>query len=115
MPRYATDRATLEGECDIEFVKGSGPGGQHRNKRETGVRLVHRPSGVTIFSTERRSQQDNLDAAFERLIRRLKRLNYVPKPRRPTKPTRGAIEKRLESKRTSAVKKRQRRKPGMEE
>ena len=34
----------LSAECEEEFFVASGPGGQHRNKTESGVRLLHRPS-----------------------------------------------------------------------
>ena len=56
---YPTDRASLERDCDIEFFIATGPGGQNRNKVETGVRLVHRPSGTMVTATERRSQHAN--------------------------------------------------------
>ena len=45
MPTHATDLDALIRDCDLSFVRDSGPGGQHRNKRETGVRLVHRLHG----------------------------------------------------------------------
>lgn len=52
------------------FIAG-GPGGQHRNRNATAVRLVHEPSGIVITATERRSQAANLQAALERLHARL--------------------------------------------
>lgn len=36
----------LMAQCDVDTFKSSGPGGQHRNKRESAVRLCHRPTGV---------------------------------------------------------------------
>src|SRR6202165_1827081 len=68
---YSTDRTSLEHDCDVEFFVASGPGGQHRNKVETGVRLIHRPSGISVTATERRSQHANREAAFERMEGRL--------------------------------------------
>ena len=113
--RHATDRETLERLCEVTFFKATGPGGQHRNKRETGVRLHHPPSGVTVTAVERRSQTRNLEAAYERMAERLEQLNFVPKNRTPTKPSRAAKERRLDSKRSVARKKVTRRKPSSEE
>jgi protein subunit release factor B len=88
----------LLAECDETFFVGGGPGGQHRNKTESAVRLVHRPTGVTVTATERRSQAQNRGAAIERLRERLEPLARRPKIRRPTAPTRGAKERRLAAK-----------------
>lgn len=79
-------------------MRGSGPGGQHRNKRFTGVRVVHLPTGITAIATERRSQAQNLDAALERLEAKLVARAHRPKPRRPTRASRSSREKRLQSK-----------------
>jgi ribosome-associated protein len=95
----------LLSECDEEFFIASGPGGQHRNKTESGVRLLHRPTGVVVTATERRSQSQNRGAALERMRERLATLGHEPKKRRPTKPTRGSKLRRLdEKKRRSDVK-----------
>lgn len=51
----------------IETLKGSGPGGQHRNKTQTAVRITHPPSGAVGFAQEHRSQVQNRRAAFRRL------------------------------------------------
>lgn len=87
MPRYPTDRESLERDCDLEFFVAGGPGGQHRNKVETGVRLTHRPSGLVVAATERRSQSANRDAAYERMAAKLTAAQRVRKRRRPTQPT----------------------------
>lgn len=105
---YPTDRASLERDSDMEFFIASGPGGQHRNKVETGVRLVHRPSGLTVTATERRSQHANREAAFERMALRLQAQQRVPTPRRPTRPTTASRVRRLETKRRQSVLKKQR-------
>ena len=110
-PKYPTAREALEAVCTVEFVKGSGPGGQHRNTRETGVRLVHPPSGISIVCTERRSQHMNLEAAYERLTRRLEALNHRQKKRIPTRVSRAKKRKRVEDKRKLGEKKAQRKKP----
>ena len=105
---YATDRESLERDCDLEFFIASGPGGQHRNKVETGVRLTHRPSGISVTATERRSQQANRETAYERLAARLEEMQYIPTPRKPTKPSAASRERRLEAKRRAARLKKQR-------
>jgi protein subunit release factor B len=105
---YPTDRASLERDCDLEFFIASGPGGQHRNKVETGVRLIHRPTGISVTATERRSQHANREVAFERMATRLQELQQVSPPRKPTRPTTASRERRLEAKRHAAMLKRQR-------
>jgi ribosome-associated protein len=95
--------------CEETFFVASGPGGQHRNKTESGVRLVHAPTGVTVTATERRSQAQNRGAALERMRERLVALTHVPKKRRPTRPTRGSKERRLKEKKARGAKKADRR------
>ena len=68
--------ATLEPEkllkqCEFIFGRGSGPGGQNRNKVETGARILHRPTGLESKATERRQQQVNRHVAIGRLRLRL--------------------------------------------
>jgi len=57
----------LLAECDVQFHRTGGPGGQHRNKVVSAVRLVHRPSGLVVTATERRSQHENKANALWRL------------------------------------------------
>jgi hypothetical protein len=57
----------LLADCDVAFLRRSGPGGQHRNKVETAVQLTHRPTGVRAEASERRSQIENRVAALFRL------------------------------------------------
>ena len=109
--QFPTDRETLEREVELEFVRGSGPGGQHKNRRETGVRLFHPPSGLTVMATERRSQAQNRAAAFERLIARLEELNHVPKERVPTAVPARVGARRLDVKKRTAEKKALRKSP----
>ena len=44
----------LRDECEVRFQRRSGPGGQHRNKVETAVILIHAPTGVKAEANERR-------------------------------------------------------------
>ena len=104
----ALDDAALAAACEETFFVGGGPGGQHRNKTASGVRLVHRATGVVVTATERRSQAQNRSAALLRLRARLAALGREPKLRKPTKATRGSKERRLAAKKISARKKRER-------
>lgn len=99
----------IASECDEEFFIASGPGGQHRNRTESGVRLTHRASGIVVTATERRSQAANRAVALERMIERLANLAVKPKPRRPTKPAAAAKRRRLDEKRRRSDLKRDRR------
>ena len=108
-PPYAPDRATLEREVVVEVFRASGPGGQHVNKTESALRLKHPPSGVVVIAQDSPSQYRNRETAFKRLIERLERLNYVPKKRVPTKPSRAARERRIETKKQVGSKKAGRR------
>jgi protein subunit release factor B len=101
--------AALLAECDASFFTGGGPGGQHRNKTESAVRLVHRPTEIAVTATERRSQAQNRSAALGRLRERLAALARRPRPRKPTRPTRGAKERRLAEKRRRGERKAARR------
>lgn len=101
--------AALLAECEETFFTAGGPGGQHRNKTESAVRLLHRSTGVTVTATERRSQAQNRGAALARLRLRLEALARRPKPRHATKPTRGSRERRLREKRHRGERKAARR------
>ena len=57
----------LRDECEVRFQRRSGPGGQHRNKVETAVILIHTPTGVKAEANERRSQAENLKVAMRRM------------------------------------------------
>ena len=98
----------LLAQCEVQAHRASGPGGQHRNKTETAIRLVHGPSGVSAEGKDQRSRTQNLGAALARLREKLARRAYRPPPRRPTRPTRASKQKRIEAKRHLAAKKRQR-------
>ena len=119
-----TDRISIEEhELEERFVRASGPGGQNVNKLSTAVQLRfdvrHSPSlnpdvrmrlerlagrrltrdGVLVIMAQRhRTQERNRQDALDRLIALIQRAAVAPVPRRPTKPTAGARERRLQSK-----------------
>ncbi len=123
-----------EDEIQWQFVRASGPGGQHVNKAATAVQLrfdvQHSPSlpddvrqrlialagnrmtsdGVLIIEAQQfRSQKQNREAALQRLVELIRRASEQPKVRRPTRPTREARRRRLEAKRRRSETKRLRR------
>ena len=79
----------------LEFYKSSGPGGQHKNKRFSAVRVTHVPSGVRAVSQGERSQSSNKVIALDRLKRKLIETFKVRKVRIPTGKSRGSQERRL--------------------
>ena len=129
-----------ERELEEHFIRASGPGGQNVNKLASAVQLrfdVRRsPSlpddvrarlerlagkrltreGVLVINAERhRTQERNRQDARARLIELIRRAAVAPRPRRATKPTAGARERRLESKkRRSAIKGLRQTKPAFE-
>ena len=56
-------------DCREERYRGSGAGGQNRNKRDTGVRFTHEPSGAVGESEAQRSQAQNRRVAFEKMAK----------------------------------------------
>jgi ribosome-associated protein len=104
------DDARLLAECTVEFFVAGGPGGQHRNKTASGVRLTHLPTELSVTATERRSQARNRAIAVERLRTGLRALTFVPRVRKKTKPSQASKRRRLDEKRRHAEKKAHRRK-----
>ena len=136
-----TDTISIdESELSESFLRASGPGGQHVNKTETAVQLrfdVRRsPSlpndvalrlmrlagsrltqeGVLVITAQsERSQKRNREEALARLIELIREASVRPKPRRPTKPSKAAKQKRLEGKKVrSGIKKLRQSRPGYE-
>ncbi len=62
----ASDEALIA-QCEVDRYRASGPGGQHRNKTESAVRLRHKLSGVSAIGEDSRSQAENKIHAVRRL------------------------------------------------
>ena len=62
----ASDDALIA-QCEVDRYRASGPGGQHRNKTESAVRLRHRLTGVSAIGEDSRSQAENKMHAVRRL------------------------------------------------
>src|SRR5919199_2527767 len=102
-------------ECEAETFRSGGPGGQHVNKVETGVRLRHVPSGIVVACREGRSQHRNKMNCLRKLREEAARLNHRPAKRVPTRRTRAARERTLEEKARRSQVKRLRSKPTRED
>jgi ribosome-associated protein len=117
-------------EIQFRASRSSGPGGQHANVTASRIEavfdvetsaalsdeqrdLLQRRLGerVTAVAQDARSQARNRELAVERLREKLAAGLRRPKPRRPTKPSRAARERRLEEKRRRSTRKAQRRPP----
>jgi protein subunit release factor B len=106
----------LLGECDVDVFRSSGPGGQGVNTTDSAVRLTHKPSGIVVVCRQERSQLRNKRICLERLRDRLeKELAPPPPPRKATKPSRAARERRLTEKSRRSSTKSTRRSPGSDE
>ena len=122
MLRIARDLSIDENDLDISFVRASGPGGQNVNKLSTAVQLrldtrrIALPAdaqarlvrlagqrmtkdGVIVVHAQRfRTQERNRMDAIDRVIELLREAMTRPVPRRPTRPTLGSKQRRLEGK-----------------
>ncbi|MSR57660.1 MAG: peptide chain release factor-like protein [Planctomycetaceae bacterium] len=76
----ALTEAALLADCEIRRTRRSGPGGQHRNKVETAIVITHRPTGITVDASERRSQEENRRVAVFRMRIQLALAFRQPRP-----------------------------------
>lgn len=129
----------LTKELRFKAVRSSGAGGQHVNKVSSKVELafdVVQSQGLSSKEKERllfklenrltkdhililqcdeaRSQHQNKKLVTQRFFELLKKALHVPKKRKPTKPSKSSVEKRLKSKKLCSAKKANRRKPNLE-
>ena len=115
-------------EIDFRYSRSSGPGGQHAQKSDTRVEAIFDVEGsaaltdaqrrrvvaragpvIRAIAQDERRQWRNRELATERLVEALRDALRVPRKRRPTKPSKAAVERRLEQKRRRSDLKRQRR------
>jgi ribosome-associated protein len=133
------DKTLLVTELNFKAVRSSGAGGQHVNKTSSKVevhfnvasskalsaseiarlleKLHNRISGEGILMlscSESRSQHRNKAIVIERLLDLISENLKVQKKRKKTKPSKGAIEKRLRSKKNNALKKTNRKRPPLD-
>ncbi len=126
--RITSSLAIPVSELQIRFSPSGGPGGQHANKVSTRVELRFDVAGspslgprqrarllerlgpeIRLVADDERSQLRNRQAAVERFRERIADALHIEKTRRPTRPSRGAKERRLAAKRRLSERKRNRR------
>lgn len=115
-------------ELEVRFTTSGGPGGQHANKSATRVELRFDVASSSAFGPgqrqrvldrlgpvvrvvvdDERSQLRNRSIAEERLVERLREALHVDRPRRPTRPTKGPVDRRIQTKKQRAETKSRRR------
>ena len=117
-------------ELDVRFTPSGGPGGQHANKTSTRAELTFDVEASSAFSDaqralvlsrlgpvvrvvadDERSQLRNRALAEQRLASKLAAALHVDRPRRPTRPSRSAVERRIAAKKRRSDTKAARRRP----
>lgn len=100
-------------QCEISTTRSSGPGGQHVNKTDSAVQLLHRPTGIRLKASEHRSQYMNKQVALARLRELLQQRELAEVQRRATlhhkkqakRRPRNVKEKILKNKKLNSAKK----------
>jgi protein subunit release factor B len=106
-----SDEALLA-ECRVDVFRATGPGGQGVNTTDSAVRLTHGPTGVVVTCRRERSQLRNKETCLKRLRGRITELMAPPPPpRKATRPSRAAKERRLTEKSVRARTKATRQRP----
>ena len=133
------DTENIVKELSFKAIRSSGAGGQHVNKTSSKIELtfdLENSSSLTdeektllkiklsskltngnqliLFCEETRSQHKNKELAIKRFLELVKQNLKKPKKRKATKPSKAAIEKRLDSKQNNSLKKALRKKPKLD-
>lgn len=121
-PTREAARATLAlsdekllSDCEVDTFRSGGPGGQHQNVTESGVRLTHLPTGITAVARDERSQHRNRQLALRRLREKLEEHATVKPERIATRPPRAARAERLEEKKRRSKEKKLRKRPDLDQ
>jgi len=129
----------LLNELKFKAIRSNGPGGQHVNKVSSKIELTFnvlnsnilteehkqllskklasrltKDSVLILFCDETRSQHKNKEIAVERFLQLIKKSLTIPKKRKPTKPTKSSVKKRLEGKKRVSIKKTSRKRPDLD-
>jgi peptide chain release factor 2 len=113
-PIPESDEALLA-QCRVETFRSGGKGGQHQNRTESGVRLVHLPTGMRATARNERSQHRNKALALGRLRRKLEKRNARPATRVATSVPAREKSRRREAKRARSRTKSLRQRPPAED
>ncbi len=129
MPKISNTVTLDENEVEFTAIKAQGSGGQKVNKVSAAIHLrfdiaasslpeyykekllslkdkrITKDGIIVIKSQQHRSQEQNRDKALERLVELIKSVNVIQKKRVPTKPTKGSINRRLDSKKKQSSQK----------